>query len=142
MVLAFPPLALAFAAVVLIGLGAANRNPFWPQQDDVTMAEAAALRDAGTVAWMIMSGVDPNVRMRVRPGVLDERGHYLTPGEAAVRADRTEVLGTLVARGARVDAEVVRGWWCLAVDVDAEESVAYLRSHYPEWTATACSPSP
>ena len=141
-VLALPPLALAFASVVLMALGALDGNPLWPRQDDVTMAEAAALRDPGTVAWMIMSGVDPNVPMVVRAGVLDERAHQLTPGEAAIHADRTEVLHTLAARGARVDAEVVHGWWCLAMAIDAEESVMYLRAKYAEWTLSPCSPRP
>lgn len=135
-----PPLLLAIASVVLLVLGAFERNPFWPRQDEVTMAEAAALRDTGTVAWMIMSGADPDVPMRIRAGVLDEREHHVTPGEAAVLADRTEVLATLAARGARVDAEIVGRWWCLARATEADESVEYLRRRYPEWTTPPCSP--
>ena len=139
---ALPPLALAAASLVLLVLGAYERNPFWPRQDDVTIAEAAALRDPGRVARMIASGVDPNVPRRVRAGVLDEREHRLTPAEAAVLADRTEVIATLIARGTRVDAGVVGRWWCLARATGADESVEYLRRRYPEWTTAACSLQP
>lgn len=136
-VFAVPPLVVIAAAAALTVLGAFGRNPFWPRQT-VTMAEAAALRDPATVAWMIESGVDPNAPMYVRRGVFDRQDHTVTPAEAAIIADRIEVLETLIARGVRSDAGIVRRWFCLAVAADSEDTIEFLRGVYPEWTGGEC----
>lgn len=134
---AAPPLAVVVASAVLMLLGGVERNPFWPRQQ-ITMAEAAALRDPGTVVRLIESGVDPNGPMAVRPGVLDDRGHHMTPAEAAILADRSEVMAVLVARGARADEERVRSWACLAAAAAKRETLAYLRAVYPQWVTGSC----
>jgi hypothetical protein len=134
-----PPALLALATVVVLILSLLGRNPFWPRQV-VTMTEAAALRDPATVAWLIETGVDPNEPMAVRPGVLDERPHHLTPAEGAIRADRTEILETLLGRGVRVSEAVVRDWWCLANSVGADESAAFLQERFAAWATGPCVP--
>lgn len=132
-----PAVALACVAVVLTAMGVVGLNPFWPRPR-VTMAEAAALRDAGTVAWLLESGVDPNVPMRVRPGILSNGQLLITPADAAIRADRTEVLQTLLLGGLRTDDAEVHDWWCLAREVGSEESEAWLEARFPDWTRGSC----
>lgn len=140
-VFAAPALVLAAAAAILMLLGAAGRNPLWPVTQDVTMAEAAALRDRATVAVMLEQGADPAVPMRVRAGILGRRERHLTTGEAAVMADRTEMLDLLAARGAVIDAAVVRRWACLARTRGNEETAEYLEARYPQWATGGCEGS-
>ena len=135
---ALPPVAVAAGAVVLVLLGALGLNPFW-STTDLTMAEAAALRDQASVAAMARSGVDPSARMRVRPGMLDNRVELrMTPAEAAVRADRTEILDVLFANGLVLDDHVALGLVCRARQWDSEEALPYLTMRFPAAAARPC----
>ena len=139
---AIPPALVAAGAVALTLLGVAGRNPFW-DATDVTMAEAAALRDQATVAALARAGENPAARMRVRAGMLDNDADVmLTPAEAAVRGDRTEILDVLFANGLRLDPHDGARLLCLARYWDSEESIPYLTARFPTAAAEPCSPEP
>ena len=75
----------------------------------MSLAEAAALRDAGDVARQLAAGADPNAVFPVRGGVLDALPMRVTPLEAAVEARRAEIVSLLLARGAKpADIEWIR----------------------------------
>ena len=135
---ALPPVALAFAAVVLIAAGQAGANPFWPTHA-ITISEAAALRDTASVAAMAESGLDLTVPRQVRPGLLDNAQPIaVTPAEAAIRADRIEILALLFLRGLEADTGRARDWICLAASLNRRESLAYLSERFPEAAAAGC----
>jgi hypothetical protein len=136
-----PAVLLAGAALALMLLGIFGANPFWPDGQQVTMAEAAALRDRATVAVMLERGEDPSRPMRVRAGILGRQERQLTAGEAAALADRPEILALLQARGAAIDEAAVRRWACLARAAGNEDTVDYLTARYPEWAQSGCEPS-
>ena len=138
LLVALPPVAIAVGAVVLVLLGAVGRNPFWSAAD-LTMAEAAALRDQASVASMARSGVDPAARVRVRPGMLDNPIELqMTPAEAAVRADRTEILDVLFANGLVLDDAAALRLVCRARQWDSSEVLPYLTMRFPAAAAGPC----
>jgi hypothetical protein len=137
LVFAVPPVLVAAAAVLLVVLGAFGRNPFWAP-DDLTMAEAAALRDQAAVAVLARAGVDPSARMRVRAGILGNADLELTPAEAAVMADRTEILDVLLANGLRLDPETGGALLCRARASDSEETLRYLEERFPAAVGLPC----
>jgi hypothetical protein len=106
-----PGVLLAVVTVVMLALAPAGHHPAWPG-GELTLAEAAALRDRGEVARQLMAGADPNARYEMRAGVLDDR--RATPLAAAVAADRGEIVSLLLARGARPDEEEWTRLSCLA----------------------------
>ena len=139
---ALPPLTVATGAIVLTLLGAIGRNPFWAATD-FTMAEAAALRDQASVAALARAGDDPRARMRVRAGMVENRTDVMmTPAEAAVRADRTEILDVLFASGLHLDRHDGEALLCLARYWDSEESIPYLAARFPDVAAESCVPQP
>jgi hypothetical protein len=91
-------MALAAATLVMLVLGSAGRHPMWPVRD-ANLAEAAGSRDAATVVWLISNGEDATRIRSIRPGVLDERWHHLTPLEAAVESRRVEMIDLLLRHG-------------------------------------------
>jgi len=95
---AAPGLVVAAITVGMLILGAAGRHPAWPHHP-LSLAEAAALRDAGEVAHQLAGGADPNREFLVRAGVLDDRPRMMTPLTAAVEAKRAEIVSLLAARG-------------------------------------------
>jgi hypothetical protein len=134
---AVPTIVLALSCVVLTGLGLFDRNPFWAA-DDLTMSEAAALRDPATVLLQLEQGQDPLQRYSVRSGLLGPDALRLTPMEAAIREDRIEVAAVLL-RGAVPPFEQLCKWLTLAAAERAEELREYLYRKYPTESA-ACGP--
>jgi len=136
---AVPPLAVATGAVVLVVLGAVGLNPFW-SVTDLTMAEAAALRDQASVAVMARTGIDPSARMSVRPRMLGNRFELqLTPAEAAVRANRTEILDVLFANGLALDDETAHALMCLGRQSGSDEALPYLEARFALAANQPCS---
>jgi hypothetical protein len=84
-------------------LAAIDAHPFW-RVEPLNLSEAAALRDGGEVARLIAAGHDPNQAYPIRAGLLLSSGVTLTPVEAAVVADRPEIVQLLVDGGARPPA--------------------------------------
>ena len=136
---AMPPAIFMLATVILLALGRFGLNPLWPRSD-LTLSEAAAYRDGASVALLLESGADPEATYWVRAGALERLGAAkLTPADTAIRADRTGILEILFSHGLRVDASRVRHWHCFARRVGSEESEAFFRSRFPDWTSEPCA---
>ena len=99
LVAAAPGLGLALASVTWLGMAAFDAHPFWPHEA-LTLSEAAALRDGGEVARLLAEGHDPNARYAIRRRFLYDEAVVMTPVEAAVAADRPEIVAILVHAGA------------------------------------------
>lgn len=80
--------------------------------DPLNLAEAAALRDGGTVAALMSNGADPSRIYVVRAGFLFERAARLTPLDAAVAAGRPEILQLLIDGGLAMEASDWSRAWC------------------------------
>jgi hypothetical protein len=100
---ALPAVLLAAATVTWLAAAAFGAHPFWPSES-LTLSEAAALRDGGEVARLLATGVDPNGRYSIRGGFLYKDPVVLTPVEAALAADRPEIVAILVHAGATPSA--------------------------------------
>lgn len=74
----------------------------WPP-DSVTLSEAVVTRNTAEALRLIRSGENPNQPSRVRAGLLTSHDETMMPVEAAVGAQRADVLRMLLANGAVVD---------------------------------------
>ena len=99
---------LAAFSIVLLGLAAADRHPFWPRTS-MTLSEAAATGDAGEVVRLLGQGQDPNARYFVKAGLLARRSVVVTPLEAAVHAGDPQIEALLIRAGATQDALATGG---------------------------------
>ena len=95
---------------------------------DVTLPEAAALRDRAEILRQIRAGADPNRPARVRPGFVRGTEYVLTPLQAAVAARRLDVVEILVTQGAVINMRNMPGLLCFAERVGAVNVLAYLRA--------------
>jgi hypothetical protein len=125
-IIAGPCLALAFLSVWWTA-GRLAGDGLWPP-DDVTLSEAAAIRNNAEAVHLIESGANPNQPSRVRDGLLTS-GYAVTikPIEAAVGAQRADSVRALLAHGATVDQEELRVLRCLEQtrhDSDVRELLA------------------
>ena len=102
------PLLIVFAASLWTIVGwAAGASPFWPEPG-LTVAEAAALGNAGEVARLIeVEHQDPNRAWPVREGILGT-SRTVTPLEAAVSVRRAGVVQVLLREGASPSSATVR----------------------------------
>ena len=120
---------LAAAAVVLLAALGGYRALAAPA--DLTLPEAAALRDEAEVLRQIRHGVDPNLAGRVRRGVIRDEEYLLTPLEAATAARHGEVVRLLVGNGAELNDTNVPILFCLAQRSGAADIVSLLNEHAP-----------
>lgn len=127
---------LAVAAAVLVAVLAGFRALAAPA--DLTLPEAAALRDQAEVLRLIGRGADPNAAASIRRGMLRGNEVRMTPLEAAVEARHLEVVQLLVRHGADVDAANVPVLLCLARSVRAAEIVAFLERQQPSHGPPRC----
>ena len=137
--LALPALIwIAAATLVLAGTLFGYRALAAPA--DVTMAEAAVLRDEAELLRQMRHGANPNVKAPVRRGMLSDQDYILPPLEAAIAARHPQVVQVLVENGTTLDANNFPRLLCLARLGDATEIVAFLESHSPmRGTAVDCS---
>ena len=126
-VLAIPALLAVIAAGVLAG-ALFGVHPLW-SEPDLNLAEAAAMKDRGTIQRLISHGVDPNAPARVRPGLLTSEALTVTPLEASVGTRTASTMELLLSRGARMDDDARAVVVCLAVKEEAEEILTYLDEH-------------
>ena len=84
----------------------------WPP-DEVTLSEAVATRNNAEALRLIRGGANPNEPSRVRAGLLtSDHDVAVTPVEAAVGAQRADVLRMLLANGATIDEKEMRVLRC------------------------------
>lgn len=135
MLVALPPVLLAALTVVLLLLGTAGANPFWPETS-LTFAEAAALRDRATVQQLLDAGADPYAPSTIREGLISGEPLTLTPMQAAIRENRSEVVAALLARTpAERNAPLVCAWYAQAVARKSDAIPALLSDRFPNEVA-------
>ena len=140
LLLVAPQVILAVLSIVLIGLGWIDRNPFW-SPTVLTLSEATALRDQATVLVLLEGGADPDLPYRIRPGLAGEREMVLTPMQAAISEDRTEMAALLLSHGLKANVGQVCEWLRLAAANNKKEVMSYLRSTFPT-ESTSCASQP
>jgi hypothetical protein len=139
-VVALPPLVLVGGTIVVLILGRLDANPLWPTHE-ITISEAAALRDSGTVAYLADAGKDLTAEYRVRAGLLDSAvEQWLTPAQAAIFADRTEIFGLLLEAGLPTNDRLAEEWVCLARSRNAREVLPFLLAQFPRAAGAPCAP--
>ena len=123
-ILVFPAL-LAIVAVGILAGALIGIEPLW-REPQLTMAEAAALKDRATMQRLIWNGVDPNAPASVRPDILKSYAIVVTPLEASVGTRTPTAMQFLLMRGARMDSRERAVIMCLAIKDDAKEIVEFL----------------
>ena len=112
-------------------------DPVW-RVEPLSLPEAAALRDAGEVLRLINGGGDPDVPGTVRGYFLRNDAVVVTPLEAAVAADRTDVLEVLLDNGASLDAPTMTRLICFARAIEADGAGAFLQEQRPADVPASC----
>ena len=111
------PLAGTFVlAVVVVAGWSVGLHPFWPTPD-ITLSEAAAIRDAGELyRLLVYEHQDANRPWPVRAGMESAEADTVLPLEMAVRVRRPEIVRILLDHGATVgDAASRARLICIAV---------------------------
>lgn len=128
--IALPALAwIAVATALLVATFFGYRALAAPA--DLTMSEAAALRDEAELLRQLRHRGDPDAEGTIRRGILSDQDYILTPLEAAIAARHVEVVKLLVENGTRLEADNFPRLLCLARLNDATDIVAFLDTHRP-----------
>jgi hypothetical protein len=117
------PLAGTFIlAVVVVAGWAVGVHPFW-STPDITLSEAAAIRDAGELyRLLVFERQDPNRPWPVRAGMAGAEPDNVLPLEMAVRVKRAEIVRILLDHGATVGDSAARTRLiCIAVTTKERE---------------------
>jgi len=122
-----PPLLIGLAALYVLVSAAFGAHPLW-NEPELTMSEAAALKDRGTIQRLIWEGVDPNRRSRVRAGVLKSEDLNLTPLEASVGTRTPVTMQFLLMHGALMDDRDRKVLVCLAIKDNAGEILEFMNA--------------
>lgn len=134
---AVAPVLWLFVAIVLIIGGEMGYRPFMTPTD-LTLPEAAGVRDHLEILRQIESGVDPSRAERVRSGLVRPGEYVMTPLEAAVASGMLDTVEFLTHHGARVDATTLPVLVCFAKLQGAVDIEAYLRQQAPAEFAPRC----
>jgi hypothetical protein len=129
-------LLIVTTAAMLVGLSF-GADPLWTVED-MTLSEAAALRDNGEVARLIELGEDVNGTSLVRPDILADHSLLVTPIEAAVAAKRADMVELLLEHGARMDVAMWTRLMCFSSSVKAEDVLSLLEPRRPEASVENC----
>lgn len=113
-------------------------HPLFEGPSDLTLAEAAALRDHAELLRLIQSGADPDVQAAVRPGLVRRNVPLLTPLEAAIGEHHPETVEFLIEHGAHVTTANVSRLMCFAAQEHQEDAIELLRSRAPVAPAPDC----
>jgi hypothetical protein len=132
-----PVVLLAIAFAVTLMLSVTGDHPVW-RTEPLNLSEAAALRDRGEVARLLAAGADARASMPVRGGFLYQDQTTLTPAEAAVLADRPEILQLLLDYGLVLDDKDWSRVWCAARSNEIRELLEPVR---PPDARTGCAPA-
>jgi hypothetical protein len=131
-----PVVLLAITFAVTLSLSMSGDNPLW-RTEPLNLSEAAALRDRGEVARLLAAGADTHAPMPVRGGFLYQSQTTLTPADAAVLADRPEILQLLLDYGLVLDAGAWNRAWCAAYSDEVRNLLEPVR---PAEVVPACAP--
>ena len=123
-----PPLAWIAVVGLFVVLAATTGYRPFAAPGDLTLPEAAGLRDLLAIEGQIRGGADANARAHVRRDIIRSTPLELTPLEAAVGIRRLDVVQLLVRHGARIDAGNGPVLRCFAERERAEDIVEYLRA--------------
>ena len=134
---AAPAIAWLLVSAALVIAAAFGYTPFMTPAD-LTLPEAAGVRDHLEILRQIESGVDPNRAERVRSGLVRPGEYVMTPLEAAVASGMLDTVQFLQHHGARVDATTLPGLLCFAKLQGAADIEAYLRHQAPADFAPRC----
>lgn len=132
------PGAVWFAAAAVIVLVSLAGFPPLAAPADLTLAEAAAIRDEAEVLKRLRSGANPNAPVLVRRGIVSDPEYVLTPLEAATAAGHADVVRLLVRNGAALNARNFPVLYCLAQTKEAADIVAVLKEHAPPGAIFNC----
>ena len=124
------PIVLAITAVYTLADAAVGGDPFW-HEPQLTMSEAAAMKDRATMQRLIWAGVDPDAPARVRADILKSHDIVVTPLEASVGTRTPTAMQFLLEHGARMDRHEQDVVTCLAAEDDAKEILDYLAKRFP-----------
>ena len=105
---------------------------------DLTLSEAAAIRDGAEVLRQMRAGADPDAPGRIRRGIIRDQEYLMTPLEAATAARHLEVLQLLVRNGAAVNESNFPVLFCLAQESDATDIISFLQEHAPSGVVFEC----
>ena len=122
-----PPLLIGIAALSVLGGSIVGVHPLW-HEPELTISEAAALKDRGTIQRLIWEGVDPNRRSRVRGGVLKNEELNVTPLEASVGTRTPVTMEFLLMHGALMDDRDRKVLVCLATKEKADEILEFMNA--------------
>ena len=136
------------AVVLMVTL--LGNHPLWPIED-LTLAEAALLRDDGEVVRLIGLGENPNGHYRIRSTLTHRSSRHrssrqgswrhrsssvVTPLEAAVLASRPMMVRLLLAHGALPDT----GTWTAVCESESKEIAAIRALLDPLTPSMPCRP--
>ncbi len=123
-----PGVVLTIISLAFVGTGLAGRNPLF-RSPVVNMSEAAALRDRATVASLIEHGDDPYEARPIAAGRFFRWAVTLTPLEAAIAANRPEVIDLLLWRMDGADPATRDHASCLARRVGDRDVIRVIESY-------------
>ena len=122
------------AMLVALTFGA---DPLWTVEP-LTLPEAAALHDNGEIVRLIELGADPNSADTVRADVVHHDAQVLTPLEAAVGAEREDIVQLLLELGAVLDPPTWIRLACFADAVGAPDVRSLLDERRPAGAPSSC----
>ena len=117
------------AGSLVLALG--GNHPSWPDYQ-LNLSEAVAVRDTAETTRQLEAGEDPSARRRVRPGLMGNDVEVAaSPLEAAVSIGRTELMGLLFERGARLSQPEWERLRCAARALEDDAVLAALDARRP-----------
>ena len=138
LVTAPPLMAVLLMAVISTG-GALSVGPLAPDPPR-NLAEAIALSDAATAAWLLQTGADPNAVYRIRPGLLSGDVDMQVRPLAAAAYTADDVMVRVAQRyGARLPEDEARAAACWLAG-KGREGIGLMVAP-PGWTRDACPPA-
>ena len=132
-----PAVVVVSASAILAAAGFAGYMPL-TAPPDLTLSEAAAIRDEAEVVRRIDEGANPNGSALVRRGMLSDGDYLLTPLEAAAASRHVEIVRLLLREGAEVNGANFQTLYCLAQEVHADDIVVLLKEHTPAGSLSSC----
>jgi hypothetical protein len=131
------PTVWMIAATTLLIAGFLGYTPFLTPAD-LTLSEAAAVRDHLEILRQIEAGADPDQPQHVRSNLVRPGAYVMTPLEAAVASGMLDTVQFLQHHGARMDATTLPTLICFANHQGAADIAAYLATQAPAGFAPRC----